>query len=788
MRLAIVAFAFGVWLAQQQAALPGWTTVVGLVAAFAGAAVVRRAAHGRRAAWAAAALAVASAGLGFAWASAAAKLALADRLAPAFEGRDVTLTGVVASLPQPFERGVRFELAVEDAVTAGSAPVAFRAPGRVLLAWYNGLTPGEFQEVLPVRPGERWRLTVRLRLPHGNANPHGFDYEAWLLERGIGATGYVRPRGERVRLTEMVYRPGYAIERLRERIRTKLWDGLPEHRYGGVVIALAIGDQRAIETVDWETFTRTGVGHLMSISGLHVTMVSGFAAAIVLWVWRRRPRFGLALPAPKAAAAAAFITALAYTLLAGFAVPAQRTLYMITVVAVALWFDRLQSSSRVLAIALAVVLLADSWAVVSPGFWLSFAAVALMLYVGASTLRDEHWALAWGRVQWAITIGLAPLLLVLFQQVSAVSPVANAIAIPVVSLVVTPLALLAAVIPGAWLAELAHAVLLALMPVLDWLGRLPGATWQSHAPALWTAVLALGGVAWLLAPRGVPARYAAPLLWLPMFALRPPVPEAGAVWITFLDVGQGLAAMVRTRDHVVLYDAGPTYGPDADAGSRVVVPFLRGEGLARLDALVITHDDADHSGGAASVMRTIPVDVLWSSLAAAHPARALAPVRLPCRAGARWERDGVRFELLHPATASYDDPWLKTNSRSCVLRVETRYGAVLLTGDIEERDERLLLAAGGALAAATLLAPHHGSGTSSSAAFLGAVRPVHAVFTVGYRNRFGHPKEAVLARYAAAGANVWRTDRDGAVTVKVEEGGTTVARYRERNPRYWRWP
>jgi competence protein ComEC len=313
---------------------------------------------------------------------------------------------------------------------------------------------------------------------------------------------------------------------------------------------------------------------------------------------------------------------------------------MITVVAVALWLDRLQSSSRVLAIALAVVLLADPWAVVSPGFWLSFAAVALMLYVGASTLRDEHWALAWGRVQWAITIGLAPLLLVLFQQVSAVSPVANAIAIPAVSLVVTPLALLAAVIPGAWLAEFAHAVLLALMPVLDWLGRLPGATWQSHAPALWTAALALAGVAWLLAPRGVPARYAAPLLWLPMFALRPPVPDAGAAWITFLDVGQGLAAMVRTRDHVVLYDAGPTYGPDADAGSRVVVPFLRGEGLARLDALVITHDDADHSGGAASVMRTIPVDVLWSSLAAAHPARALAPVRLPCRAGARWSGTG----------------------------------------------------------------------------------------------------------------------------------------------------
>src|SRR5262245_41687536 len=545
-RVGILAFAAGVWWLQHQAALPGWATIAALVTAFGAALLVRRWASPRFAAATALLVFAASLGLGFAWAAGFAKLRLADRLDPAWEGRDVTLTGVVASLPQPFERGVRFEFDVDDAVSAGPGAVAFRAPGKVLLAWYNGLTPEEFQEVLPIRAGERWRLTVRLRLPHGNANPHGFDYEAWLLERGVGATGYVRPRGERVRLAEMVYRPGYVIERIRESIRTKLWDALPEHRYAGVVIALVIGDQRAIETVDWETFTRTGVSHLMSISGLHVTMVSGLAAAIVASFWRRRPRLALALPTPKAAAAAAFLTALGYTLLAGFAVPAQRTLYMIGVVAVALWLDRMQSSSRVLALALAVVLLADPWAVVAPGFWLSFAAVAVMLYVGVSALREEHWALAWGRVQWAITIGLAPLLLVLFQQVSAVSPVANAVAIPVVSFVVTPLALLAAVTPGAWLAELAHAVLLALMPVLDWLARLPGAVWQSHAPPPWTAALALAGIAWWLAPRGVPARYAAPLLLLPMFALRPAGPDGGAAWISLMDVGQGDDVLVCT--------------------------------------------------------------------------------------------------------------------------------------------------------------------------------------------------------------------------------------------------
>jgi competence protein ComEC len=785
-RLGILAFAIGVWLLQRQETLPGWPAVAALAAAFVGAVAAQRVAGARFAPIVRVVILAASLGFGFAWAAAAAKVRLADRLDPAWEGRDVTLTGVVASLPEPLERGVRFELDVEDAVSAGPGAVAFRAPSKVALSWYGARAPEEPEDVLPIRAGERWRLTVRLRRPHGTANPYGFDYEARLLERGIGATGYARPRGERVRLAAMTYRPGPLIERLRERIRTKFQNALPEHRYAGVLIALAIGDQRAIEAADWAAFTRTGVSHLMSISGLHVTMVSGLAAAIALWLWRRSPRLMLRLPAPKAAAAAAVATAAAYTLLTGFAVPAQRTLYMVAVVAAALWLDRLQSSSRVLAIALGTVLLLDPWAVLSPGFWLSFGAVAVMLYVAASAPRGAHWALQWGRLQWAITLGLAPLLLVLFQQVSLVSPVANAIAIPVVSLVVTPLALAAAVVPGALIAELAHAVLATLMPVLDWLAALPGAAWQQHAPAPWAAGLALAGVAWMLAPRGIPARYAAPLLLAPMFAIRPAPPEAGTAQITFLDVGQGLAVLVRTRSHALLYDAGPAYGADADAGSRVVVPFLRGEGLVDLDAAVITHNDADHSGGATSVMQTIPTAVLWSSLSPLHAATAHAPVRLPCRAGPRWEWDGVAFALLHPRVASYDDPRFKANSRSCVLRITAGGTAALLTGDIEERDERVLLAAGAALDAAVMLAPHHGSGTSSSAALVSAVRPEHAVFAVGYRNRFGHPKPEVVGRYSGAGATVWRTDRDGAITFRLAPTEVSVSRYREAERRYWR--
>src|SRR5262245_36977951 len=564
------------------------------------------------------------------------------------------------------------------------------------------------------------------------------------------------------------------------------WAVLPAHRYAGVLIALAIGDQRAIETVDWETFTRTGVSHLMSISGLHVTMISGLAGALVLWLWRRAPRLALALAAPKAAAVAAVLAAGGYTLLTGFAVPAQRTLYMVTVVAVALWFDRMQSSSRVLAAALGVVLVLDPWAIMSPGFWLSFGAVALILYVDVARSRTEHWALSWGRVQWAITVGLAPLLLVLFQQVSLVSPVANAVAIPVVSFVVTPLALLAACVPGAWLAELAHGVLVILMSALDRLAKLLGAAWQQHTPAVCAAGLALAGIAWMFAPRGVPGRGAARLLLLPMFAVRPGGPTEGSVWVTFLDVGQGLAALVRTADHALLYDAGPAYNLETDAGNRVVVPFLRGEGVAHLDAVMITHNDLDHAGGAASVMRTVPTSMIWSSLESGHPLHAHAPVWIPCRAGVSWRWDGVSFELLYPPAASYRNPWLKPNSRSCVLRVVTAHGAALLTGDIEERDERWLVAEAAALAATGVLVPHHGSGTSSSPPFIAAVAATHAVSSAGYLNRFGHPKREVLARYETAGARIWRTDRDGAVTLRIAAGGAIVTRFRDEQRRYWR--
>ncbi|HZX32038.1 MAG TPA: ComEC/Rec2 family competence protein, partial [Rhodocyclaceae bacterium] len=318
---------------------------------------------------------------GFGWGAWRAEIRLADRLAPEWEGRDVEVVGVVAALPQSFHQGSRFEFDVESVLTDGA-----RLPSRLNISWYQGLRDDETYVAQAVRPGERWRLTVRLKRPHGNANPYGFDYEGWLLERNIRATGYVRPKTRAERLEAMVWRPGYAVERARHAVRESFLTLLPEESYPyvGILVALAVGDQRAIQGDLWNVFNRTGITHLISVSGLHITLVAAVLAFGVGWAWRRIPALALRLPAQRAAILGGWLAAFAYTWLAGFGVPAQRTLYMLTVAALAMVSGRQVSPSRILALALAVVLLIDPWAILAAGFWLSFGAVGALLFVGAN--------------------------------------------------------------------------------------------------------------------------------------------------------------------------------------------------------------------------------------------------------------------------------------------------------------------------------------------------------------------------------------------------------------------
>jgi competence protein ComEC len=773
MRLNSLAFAAGVLLLQIQPALPEWPHcfALGVVSALSSL-LLRR--------WpcrppVAVAWLLACFLFGFSWATWRAEQRLEIQLPVVLEGVDIRIAGVVAGLPQEFGHGTRFEFDVEPASTA-TGPL----PGRVMLSWYRGRHQDEMSEPLVVRPGERWQFQVRLKRPHGNANPGGFDYEAWLLERQIRATGYVRPVPPE-RLSGMVWQAAYVIERLRYQVRERFNRMLPVENYpwAGVLMALAIGDQRAIDTDLWAQFNRTGITHLVSISGLHVTMVAALFGGLVGWSWRRVPTLALRLPAQKAAIVAGVLAAFLYTLMAGFGVPAQRTLYMLLVVATAMLSGRLVSASRILCLALLVVVILDPWSVRTPGFWLSFGAVGALLYIGAALAGEGRGWLqrlqTWGAIQWAATLASIPVLLLVFQQFSLVSPLANALAIPVVSFIVTPLALLAALIPWWPILALAHGVFDALMFFIGQLANWP--MWLAPAPPLWAVMLAAGGVFVGLLPRGVPGRLLGFALLLPALFWPVDRPAEGTARITVLDVGQGLASVVQTRNHLLIYDPGPLYSAESDAGQRVVVPFLRFLGISQVDMLVVTHRDSDHSGGTESVLTALAVRELRSSMAGIGAE--------PCLAGQSWQWDGVKFEVLHPTVADVTVDG-KANHVSCVLRVEAGGKSMLLTSDIEARDEAALLARlGGRLAADVLLVPHHGSRTSSTPAFLAAVAAPVAIIPVGHRNRFGHPRADVLARYAANGSQVWRTDRDGALTVHLGTPAVRIESWRSQYQRYW---
>jgi competence protein ComEC len=715
---------------------------------------------------------------GFLWAALVAHVKLADYLPPEWEGRDVSLRGVIADLPEVTERGARFEFDVEQV----STPLA-RVPRHITVFWY---VEGSGTPSASLHPGERWDLSVRLRRPHGLANPNGFDFEAWLLERGIRATGYVRADPSNRLLQSMVWRPSYLVERTREWIRNRIVAALPGESSAGVLVALAVGDQQAISRDQWTVFTRTGVNHLMSISGLHITMVSGLAFAIVLWSWRNSPALVARLAAVKAAAIAGLLVACGYALLAGFAVPAQRTVYMLAAVAAGLLLGLASEPLAVLALALLVATVVDPMCVLAPGFWLSFGAVALIMYVTVGRIGQPTWFVNWLRVQWAVTIGLTPILLAMFQQVSVVSPLANAVAIPLVSLAVVPLTLIGVLLPVDWLLQLAVWLMSLCTAALHWMSALPAAVWQQHAPPWWAVPLALFGALWVLAPRGLPGRWLGLVAFLPLVAVKASGPAPGELWVEVLDVGQGLSTVVRTHRHALLYDAGPAFSSETDAGNRVVVPFLRAQGVEELDGFVVTHDDSDHFGGATSVLEAVPVDWVASSLPVDAPSVALAQRRIRCFSGQTWDWDGVQFTMLHPSWASYNSPALKDNARSCVLKIDSAFGSVLLPADIEQGSEmELLQKHREALHADVLVAPHHGSGTSSSTPFLAQVAPSLIVIPVGYRNRFGHPKPEVVARYEALGSRVLRSDQDGAVLLRFNAEGFSAEGYRGRYRRYW---
>ena len=775
MAIQAIIFVLGVWLFQQMSFIPSvfWLLAfIPLIFCAYRFVVIRRVAFH-----------VLALALGFVWAGLFASWRLADVLPYEWESKEVELVGVVATLPQVIENGTRFNVNVERVLTPGA-----HVPEHIALAQYaDGFSEiKKPTDLLAFHAGERWHLRVKLKRPHATMNPHGFDFEAWALERNIRAVGVVRKTSTNQRLSDFVWRPTYMIEAVRERVQSRISQLLKGRPYAGVLQALVMGDESEITQEDWQVFLRTGINHLMSISGLHITMLSGIAFAFVMALWRRSSKFTLKLPARKAAVVAGVLVALSYALVAGFSVPTQRTVYMLMVFAFALWSNKPVDIGKVLAYALFVVALLDPWAVLAPGFYLSFGAVAIIAYALGGRLGQSHWFTAAVRTQWVVTLGLVPLLLLMFQQISLISPVANALAIPIVSLLVVPLSLLGAILPIDGALLLAHWLMQALMLALKWMAALPLSTWQQQAPPVWTFLLAMFGLVWMLLPRGFPLRLLGVIFFLPLFLVMPKAPEEGAMLVTVLDVGQGLAVFVRTHQHTLLYDTGPQYTSLTDAGGRILVPYLRAEGVKRLNGLVVSHNDNDHSGGMRSVLSQVPVNWMASSLPQL-PAELNNIKHLTCFAGQQWTWDGVRFEMLSPDLTSYPDKAIKDNNRSCVLKITSVSGSALLAGDIERPVEmRLAENAGSSLKADVLIVPHHGSRTSSSETWIEAVNPKTVIFTVGYRNRFGHPKPDIVARYLRRNIKTYRSDENGAVLFNFNaKSGWSEQAWRNTHRHYW---
>jgi competence protein ComEC len=709
------------------------------------------------------------------------------------EGRDITVTGIVAAMPQRNETGLRFRLDIDTAVLAGQ-PV--RLPPKLELGWYSdvfgrGDGPGEFIGELhrvpaALQAGERWQFTVRLKAPHGAINPHGFDFELWQWEQGVQATGYVRAGAKDPAPQWLGQTWRHPVEWARGQVRGLIFERLaPDPQAAGLVAALVVGDQAAIDRADWDVFRATGVAHLMSISGLHITMFAWVAALGLGWLWRRSTRLCLWVSAPSAALVGGMVLAGTYALFSGWGVPAQRTVLMLATVGLLRLMGLRWPWPQVWLLACAVVVAVDPWALLQAGFWLSFVAVGVLFAsdsgagnAGSESARGRFVALM--REQWVITLALTPLSLLLFGQVSLVGLLANALAIPWVTLLVTPLAMLGVFIHPLWdLAALAVAV---MASGLRWLASWPFASVSVAQAPLWAGVTGvLGGVLlalrwpWSMRLLGVP-------LVLPVLFWQVPRPAVGQFELLAADIGQGNAVLLRTAHHALLYDAGARFSRESDAGHRMLVPLLRALDV-RLDTLVLSHRDSDHTGGAPAVLLMQPQAQLLSSIELNHELRDLRPVTA-CQAGQRWQWDDVSFEVLHPQASDYGDVH-KTNAMSCTVRISNGAQTVLLAGDIEQAQEaQLAVAQTAQLRADVLLVPHHGSKTSSSAAFLDAVQPRIALVQAGYRNRFGHPVPSVLVRYVDRGVKVVDSPHCGAITWQSWQADAVQCQ-RDTDRRYW---
>ncbi|MES9992219.1 MAG: DNA internalization-related competence protein ComEC/Rec2 [Candidatus Thiodiazotropha sp.] len=696
---------------------------------------------------------------------------LQHRLPTELEGVELVVEAVIASLPKQQGQLVRFQADVDQVFDSQGSRVDL---SRLQLSWYR-----PYQTI---RVGDRWRLKVRLKRPRGTQNPAGANFERWLFSQGIDAKGYIRKWHGNKRLDQQ---PGYAwIDRLRQRIASRIVGEVDQQHSASLLNALAIGDKRGFGADDWRVFNLTGTNHLVAISGLHIGIVAGWILFVSQWLWRRSEGLTLGMPALKAGSTAALLGAFGYAALAGFSLPTQRALLMLMMTLGSVLLGRRLTPGRSLVQALFLVVLLDPMAPLSAGFWLSFGAVAVIVWSVAGRVTPWRGWRQMLRVQWFVTLGLLPLLFLFFGQASLIALLVNLLMVPLFTLVLVPMVMiglpLLAIQPLAgwwfgllgWLADHTYQLLV-------WFSQLPYAFITLPDVAVWTWIAALlGFLLWLL-PAGIAGRGLASCLIAPVFLVQPPRPAQGELWFTLLDVGQGLSCVIETENHLMVYDTGPAFMSGFSSAKSVLIPYLRARGHKRIDRLLLSNSDMDHAGGYGALKETFPIaDVLAGNAEQIHQARG-------CEAGLSWRWDGVTFSLLHPGRG---ERFAEPNDHSCVVRITVGGRSILLPGDIEAKGERSLLARyAEGLESDIVVAPHHGSATSSSEPFVSAVDPDWVLISSGYGNSYGFPKDEVVRRWRDQGATILNSAQTGAIGFRLGNNQTELIPllYRQHNRRYW---
>jgi len=732
-----------------------------------------------------------SALVSFSYAAICATSVIETRLKAEFVAKDILVEGIIANIPQHQQDRWRFYLDVSTAKIVDKNNNVIQnidLKGKLKLSWYH-----RNKSIQPILfAGQTWRIRVRLKQPNSFMNHGGFDYEKWLFSNKIKATGYVR---ESIQNRLLDASPWYSLHYQRQKLANKIKQLSTSNteKYNAasaIITALAVASRDDISEQQWALFRQTGTSHLIAISGLHIGIVAGMGYFLTTIVWWLLPFLYQKIPVRIAGAFLAISFATLYALLAGFSLPTQRSLIMVIGVVIALVQRQQVQTFHIVSIALILILLLDPFALMSASFWLSFAAVVLILFYVKRQQRMPRFSFF--RLQLMLSLGMFPLTIFFFGSVALISPIANLIAIPWVALLIVPLILLAMLL--LYIVPFVSAILLQfasfnidyLLALLTWLDALPFTVFEFRSLSTPLILLMMLSLLFLFLPKGFPARWLGLLLLLPVFIKPPPsIQQQGIFKYTLLDVGQGLASVIETKHHVLIYDTGAKTGKRFDIGELVVLPFLQAKGIQKIDKMVISHSDIDHRGGAMALLKSITVNEVISS-----NTEFLTGVNIKkCQAGQTWQWDKVTFEFIHPRSEeNFSGEKLSTNNQSCVLKISNQYHSLLLTGDIEKEAEvSLLKHQSTQLKAEVLLIPHHGSATSSTQAFIDAVKPTLALNSSGYYNKFKHPAEKVVQRYQHNKIAFYDTVTKGEIALlfPADKQPITVHSYREENLRFW---